>query len=120
MTMSPPPERRTILVTGGTGTLGRELVARFVCADDTAVVVLTRAGAQGRAAIPAGVRALVGDVRHGPTLGLSETDRATLHESITDIVHCAADTTFNRPLADARATNVTGTEAVLGFARDCR
>ena len=121
MTMSPPPERRTILVTGGTGTLGRELVARFARADDVSVVVLTRAGAQGRpAAMPPGVRALAGDVRRGSTLGLSETDRATLHESVTDIVHCAADTTFNRPLADARATNVTGTEAVLAFARDCR
>ena len=119
MTISPAPERRTILVTGGTGTLGRELVARLARTGDVAVVVLTRGRAQGRpAAVLPGVRALTGDVRHGSTLGLSEADRATLRETITDIVHCAADTTFNRPLADARATNVAGTEAVLAFARE--
>ncbi len=121
MTSSRVPERRTILVTGGTGTLGRELVARFARADDASVVVLARGTAHPRPAVlPPGVRALASDVRHGSTLGLSASDRAMLRESVTDIVHCAADTTFNRPLADARATNVTGTEAVLAFAKECR
>jgi len=121
MTSSPTPKRRTILVTGGTGTLGRELVARFARAGDAAVVVLARGTVHRRVdALPPGVRMLVSDVRHGSTLGLSETDRALLRESVTDIVHCAADTTFNRPLADSRATNVAGTEAVLALAKDCR
>jgi len=120
MTTSPGPAQRTILVTGGTGTLGRELVARFARSRDASVVVLARGSAHRRPAVlPHGVRVLVSDVRHGSMLGLSETDRAMLRDSVTDIVHCAADTTFNRPLADARATNVTGTEAVLAFAKDC-
>jgi nucleoside-diphosphate-sugar epimerase len=121
MASSPASVRRTILVTGGTGTLGRELVARFARADDASVVVLARGAARPRAAVlPSGVRTLTGDVRHGATLGLDETERAALRESVTDIVHCAADTTFNRPLADARATNVSGTQAVLAFAKECQ
>jgi nucleoside-diphosphate-sugar epimerase len=69
--------------------------------------------------MPPGVRTLVGDVRRGSSLGLADTDLAAIRGSVTDIVHCAADTTFNRPLSDARATNVDGTAAVLAFAREC-
>lgn len=113
--------RRTILVTGATGTLGRELVARFVRPGDTLVVALAR-GARGtaRESLPSTVRAVAGDVRQGATLGLPDDDLTILRSSVTDIVHCAADTTFNRPLADARATNVDGTRAVLGFATQCK
>ena len=120
MTSRPASERRTILVTGGTGTLGAELVSRLVRASNASVVVLTRGAMRPRsAALPPGVQALTGDVRHGPTFGLDAADAATLRERVTDIVHCAADTTFNRPLADARATNVVGTQAVLAFAKTC-
>jgi len=121
MTSRPASERRTILVTGGTGTLGVELVSRLARADNASVVVLARGTVRPRpAALPPGVGTLTGDVRHGPTLGLDASDGATLRERVTDIVHCAADTTFNRPLADARATNVAGTQAVLAFAKECR
>ena len=121
MTSRPASERRTILVTGGTGTLGVELVSRLARAGNASVVVLARGTVQPRpAALPPGVGTLTGDVRHGPTLGLDASDGATLRERVTDIVHCAADTTFNRPLADARATNVAGTQAVLAFAKECR
>ena len=121
MTSRPASERRTILVTGGTGTLGVELVSRLARVDNASVVVLARGTVRPRpAALPPGVGTLTGDVRHGPTLGLDASDGATLRERVTDIVHCAADTTFNRPLADARATNVAGTQAVLAFAKECR
>ena len=121
MTSRPESERRTILVTGGTGTLGVELVSRLARAGNASVVVLARGTVRPRpAALPPGVGTLTGDVRHGPTLGLEASDGATLRERVTDIVHCAADTTFNRPLADARATNVAGTQAVLVFAKECR
>jgi nucleoside-diphosphate-sugar epimerase len=118
MTNPSVSERRTILVTGGTGTLGRALVARLVGAETPSVVVLAR-GTPARAALPAGVQTIVGDVREGASLGLADSERAMLREHVTDIVHCAADTMFNRPLAEARATNVAGTEAVLAFAREC-
>src|SRR5262245_41945192 len=120
MTKSPASGRRTILVTGGTGTLGRALVARFAGAANPSVVVLARGTTQSDvASLPSGVRVIVGDVRQGSSLGLAAPERATLRESVTDIVHCAADTTFNRPLGEARATNVGGTSAVLTFAREC-
>jgi nucleoside-diphosphate-sugar epimerase len=103
--------RRTILVTGGTGTLGRELVARFGTTDAT-IVVLSRQ-------VQAGMQSVRGDVRSGPTLGIAVGEHTALRERVTDIVHCAADTTFNRALSEARATNVEGTRAVLDFATAC-
>jgi len=121
MTSRLASERRTILVTGGTGTVGAELASRLAGASNASVVVLARGAGRSRPAVlPPGVRTLTGDVRHGTTFGLDEPDATTLRESVTDIVHCAADTTFNRPLADARATNVAGTQAVLAFAKECR
>ena len=115
-----PLAGRTILVTGGTGTLGGELVARFARARDSAVVVLTRGIAPVRRAdMVSGVRRLTGDVRAGATLGLSGAECEALAARVTDIVHAAADTTFNRPLDEARASNVDGTRAVLEFARGC-
>ena len=121
MTSRPVSERRTILVTGGTGTLGAELVSRLACGSNAAVVVLARGTVRPRPAVRSpGVRILTGDVRRGPTLGLGPTDAAALRDSVTDIVHCAADTTFNRPLADARATNVVGAESVVAFAKACQ
>ena len=111
--------RRTILVTGGTGTLGRELVRRLATAAHATVVVLTRDQARAATVLPRAVTTLVGDVRAGERLGLSESDWGTLRTSVTDIVHCAAETTFNRPLDEARSTNVGGTESVLAFSRDC-
>ena len=110
---------RTILVTGGTGTLGRELVARLA-ADDMTVIVLTRGLTSADAPLPSPtVVRLRGDVRAGGSLGLSAAERAELTSTVTDVVHCAAETTFNRPLEDARAVNVDGTRAILDFARDC-
>ncbi len=120
MTSRPASERRTILVTGGTGTLGAELVSRLARGSHASVVVLTRGTARPRPAVPPNVQMLTGDVRCGPTFGLDSSDAATLREHITDIVHCVADTTFNRPLAEARATNVAGTQAVLAFAKECQ
>ena len=121
MTSRPASERRTILVTGGTGTLGAELVSRLARGSNAAVVVLARGTVRPRPTMRSpDVRILTGDVRHGPTLGLGPTDAEALRDSVTDIVHCAADTTFNRPLADARATNVVGAESVVTFAKECR
>jgi len=111
--------RRTILVTGGTGTLGRELVTRFASTGAANVVVLARGSTRGVNEKEPGVRTLLGDIREGPTLGLSQGDATALAASVTDVVHCAADTTFNRPLAESRATNVDGTRHVLEFARTC-
>jgi nucleoside-diphosphate-sugar epimerase len=117
MHQPPPPPRRTILITGATGTLGSELVARYRRDHAGRVLVLTRDPA--RVADLADVGVLTGDVRAGASLGLSPDVPTFLSRRVTDIVHCAAETTFNRPLEEARATNVDGTRAVLDFARTC-
>jgi nucleoside-diphosphate-sugar epimerase len=120
MTSRPASERRAILVTGGTGTLGVELIARLARGSSASVIALARGAGRPRTApLPPEVRFLEGDVRRGPTFGLDASVAAALRENVTDIVHCAADTTFNRALVDARATNVAGTEAVLAFAKEC-
>jgi nucleoside-diphosphate-sugar epimerase len=121
MASRPASERRTILVTGGTGALGVQLVSRLAHRSKASVVVLARGIPRPHTVVlPPGVQTLAGDVRLGPTFGLDAADAATLRERVTDIMHCAADTTFNRPLAETRATNVGGTQAVLAFAKECR
>jgi len=107
-----------IAVTGATGFLGADLVARLLRTTAEPVVALVRAeddeAAQVRldaALAPLGVfgaRAIAGDV----------TDPATaLPGAVTAVVHCAADVAFDRPLDEARAINVDGTRNVLAAAQ---
>ncbi|HYC52089.1 MAG TPA: SDR family oxidoreductase [Gemmatimonadaceae bacterium] len=109
-----------ILLTGGTGALGRELVR--VLRDDAQgeLFILTRdpSSAAGVIAQP-GVRFIHGDVTH-EGFALADSDAAVLRGQVTQLVHCAAATSFTLPLETARAVNVHGTRNVLAFARDCR
>jgi nucleoside-diphosphate-sugar epimerase len=112
----------TVLVTGGTGALGRHVVDRFTNADE--IFVLTRDPGAPYAPpareAESRVRLVRGDITVGPSLGLDGRSLEALRESITDVVHCAACTTFTAPLTLARAVNVLGTQYVLDFARTCR
>jgi long-chain acyl-CoA synthetase len=120
-----------ILLTGGTGALGREVV-RILSADCLGdVFVLTRdpdgaaarallRGGQGESGMPPTcVRLIRGDVTEGERLGMDEGDAATLRARATHVVHCAAGTSFTMPIERAREINVAGTHAVLEFARSC-
>jgi nucleoside-diphosphate-sugar epimerase len=109
--------RSVVLLTGGTGALGRELVP--LLAADCDVLVLTRGEPRSAEARAAGVRFIHGDITHAVRLGMREADAAMVRERVTHIIHCAAETRFTLPLADARAVNVEGTRAVLDFARTC-
>jgi nucleoside-diphosphate-sugar epimerase len=121
-------DANTIIVTGGTGLVGRSIVDAL---DGDAVVSLSRGGADRRATAaasrllggahghrvadgPAHVRA---DVTR-PRLGLARDEYAALAESSTAIVHCAGITDFTTPKPAVDAVNVEGTRHVIALARD--
>jgi nucleoside-diphosphate-sugar epimerase len=109
-----------LLITGASGLVGGELLARLAPARPGArIYVLVRDPDR----LPAQFHGpqfsiLKGDIRH-PLLGLADWQVSALRRSVTEIVHCAADTRFDATLADARETNVTGTGNLLRLAADC-
>ncbi len=109
------------LVTGATGLVGSELAGRLLeVRPGGRLYLLTRS----RQRIPdkllqSGVSVLEGDVR-APGLGLSSGKEEELLGSVTEIIHCAADTRFDLPLEESREVNVTGTAHVLALAERCR
>ena len=125
--------RGAVLLTGATGFLGMDALARLIERDRDDVVVLVRAGDDEAARarldgvlarlydeLPAGaarVSVVRGDLLE-PGLGLSGADRARLVASVDRIVHCAASISFDLPLADAREVNVRGVERVIELARE--
>jgi nucleoside-diphosphate-sugar epimerase len=114
-----------VLVTGATGLLGSDLVRRWTTSGTSRrIAVLVRDPARWdavaqRLALPHdAVVALEGDVtREG--LGLTRVARAWLASRATAMVHLAADTTFSRPLDQARLVNRDGTAHLLALAADC-
>jgi thioester reductase-like protein len=124
---------RAILLTGATGFLGMETLARLLERDEEAIFVLVRAederGARERLAgvlchlyaehNPAAerVRVVRGDLLQ-PGLGLSAGDRRLLIDSVDRIIHCAASISFQLSLEQAREINVEGLARVLELARD--
>jgi thioester reductase-like protein len=122
-----------ILLTGATGFLGMDALARLIERDRDDVVVLVRASDDEAARarldgvlarlydeLPAGaarVSVVRGDLLE-PGLGLSDADHSRLVASVDRIVHCAASISFDLPLADAREVNVHGVERVIELARE--
>jgi nucleoside-diphosphate-sugar epimerase len=101
-----------VLVTGGTGAIGAPLAETL--SSQAPVAVLARHAAAG----PAGVELLCGDITRD-RLGLATPEWSSLRARTTTIVHAAALTRFDAPLAAARAVNVEGTRHVLEFAAEC-
>src|SRR2546423_11303771 len=114
-------ERDGVLLTGATGFLGMELLARYLERTDRTVYTLVRA--ESEEAADARLRAVL-DNRLGDTeayvhrvvalrgdlcragLGLTAARREQLAEAVSDVVHCAASISFDLPLEDARDINV--------------
>jgi thioester reductase-like protein len=128
--MKPP-----VFLTGATGFLGMEVLARLLERGDREVLALVRASddAAARERIdgvlgtlwrdPAPyrdrVRSIAGDVTR-PGLGIEQAERAVLAEEVGAVLHCAASIAFDLPLDEARQINVEGTREVIGFARECK
>ena len=83
-----------VLVTGGTGTLGRAVVAELRVRDQAVRVLSRRPPGSGPAGLE-GVDWVAGDLRSGAGLGRAVRDAAV-------IVHCATD--VRRPRRDVEAT----------------
>ena len=122
-----------LLMTGATGFVGMELLARVLEQTDRDVVALVRAADDGarrrgstscsrrssRRAPPAprarargGGRPRVAGPRH-----LADAARAD-RGSVTAVVHCAASVSFTLPLEDARKINVEGTREIVKIATE--
>jgi thioester reductase-like protein len=126
------PSTGDVLLTGTTGFVGMELLARYLERSDRQIIALVRAdSADGaRARMDAvlenlfgecwreqapRVQALAADMT-APGLGLEVGDRERLAERVTTIVHSAASVSFTLPLEEAREINVAGTRRMLEFA----
>ena len=125
-----------IALTGATGFLGMELLARLIDEGDREVLAVVRADDDAHAAarlwsvlerlyeapgaaLLARVRAVAGDVTK-PGLGLSPGARRLVLERTEAIVHCAASISFDLPFGEALAINAAGTERVLELAEEVR
>jgi thioester reductase-like protein len=135
LSQSVPPEvpDGALMLTGATGFVGMEVLARFLESSDRHIVALVRAAdddeamTRVRATIEATcgecngyaerITAVAGDLT-APKLGLG--DRwAPLAERIGAIVHGAASVAFDLPLDESRVVNVDGTRRMIDFAGAC-
>ena len=123
-----------VFLTGATGFVGMELLARFLERSDRRVYALVR-GADDRQAMARMERTLVclfgpghahsgrvvtvrGDITR-PGLGIGAGLDA-LAGQVGEIVHGAASVSFDHDLRAARSINVDGTRRMLEFAERCQ
>jgi nucleoside-diphosphate-sugar epimerase len=104
----PGTARRTVVLTGASGVVGRAVLRRL--RDVEVVCLVHRSPVCGPH-----VTAVPGDVTQ-PMLGLAGRVYADLAAEVDAVIHCAAVTDFNRTDGSLEATNVTGTEHVAAFA----
>jgi thioester reductase-like protein len=124
--------QRPILLTGATGFVGMELLARYLERTQRPVVTLIRArdDAQAQARLDevlanmlgdnasryrGRVTALAGELT-APHLGLDPQRWSALAAELGMIVHSAASVSFSLPLDEARAINLEGTRRMLELA----
>ena len=123
-----------VLLTGATGFVGIELLARYLQLTDRDVFVLIRATDDDHArrrleetlACAFGtaepylhrVRALAGDITHDG-LGLDPDVALAVAGRVCEIVHGAASVSFDLPLGASLQINVEGTRRMLAFAELC-
>src|SRR6185312_9223225 len=121
-----------VLITGATGFVGMEVLARYLERSDRRIFALVRASddeaAQERIdGVMADlfgsrakrysdrVRAVAGELT-APGLGLGQRRSRALADEVSTIVHSAASVSFALPLDEAREINLEGTRRMLEFA----
>jgi long-chain acyl-CoA synthetase len=123
-------DRGAVLLTGATGFVGMEVLARWLDRTDRRVYALVRAPDEDAAAerLRGVVATLYGDGDahrerlvavpgdlERPPLRLPDAARAEL----SHVVHCAASVSFTLGLPESRSINVEGTRRVLALAAEC-
>jgi len=124
-------DRPGLLLTGATGFLGGELLARLLERGERPIYALVRAADddEARRRLDRVVESLLGpgerrsnrviaiaaDVA-SPGLGLDLSGREWLAERIDRVIHCAASVSFTLGLEESRAINVEGTRHMLELA----
>jgi thioester reductase-like protein len=127
------PSRGGVLLTGATGFVGMELLARYLERGERRVFALVRArddqaarerldevlanlfgSRAGRYADR--VEPVAGELTESG-LGLGERRKKALAREVSTIVHSAASVSFTLPLDEARAINLEGTRRMLEFAQ---
>lgn len=123
----------TVLLTGATGFLGRELLLRLLQAEVKHIYLLIRGDAEARekkfqraldSIYPDGdgqqaarerITVLQGDIAVSH-MGLSSEDLETVLAKVDHIVHCAANVSFGVGFSDHFAINLGGTRHALDLA----
>ena len=100
-----------ILLTGASGVIGRELAPRLP--QDRLIL------ARHRARPEAPGRQVSLNIRD-PQLGLNPADYAALADEIDTIVHCAAITDMSGQAPELSATNISGVQHIVDFAKAAR
>lgn len=122
----------SVLLTGGTGFVGGEVLLRLLSDSTRSVICLVRADSPAHAAergesvlktyFGARAKRYAGRVEWVPAdmeregLGLSPAAFADLARRTDEIFHCAASTSFDLPYEEARAINVVGLQRVHSLA----
>jgi long-chain acyl-CoA synthetase len=130
------PDRSSagVLLTGATGFLGMELLARYLECTDRCLYALVRGRSndEARARVARTLVSLFGEEhRYGgrvhavrgditsPGLGLG-VELDWLAERVGEIVHAAASVSFELGLEPSRKINLGGTDRILEFAARCQ
>jgi thioester reductase-like protein len=132
----PTVSARAVLITGSTGFVGMELLARYLERSERAMIAPVRAADDGAAAdrVEGVLRGLFGSAagryRHrveavaadltAPDLGLSRHRLGQIAERVDHIIHSAASVSFSLSLDEARTINVDGTKRMLELAELAR
>src|SRR2546428_12389495 len=123
-----------VLLTGATGFIGMEILARYLERSDRPVYALVRGRDEQQATVRLRetIKGLFGhedayaerafavpaDIER-PDLGLARELRETLAQHVNDIVHSAASVSFSLPIRESREINVAGTKRLLELAELC-
>jgi thioester reductase-like protein len=111
-----------VVLTGATGFVGSELLARFLERDDRHVYALVRAENDEAAAarVPSHERltAVAADIER-PGLGLDDRTADAIADAATTVVHCAASVSFDYDLEKSRRVNVEGSRHLVELAGRC-